>query len=58
VVGGKPHQLEELRHPLRALLRRLADAVDDEGLGDDVPTVIRGFRELKGSWKMICIRRR
>jgi hypothetical protein len=22
------------------------------------PTVIRGFRELKGSWKMICIRRR
>lgn len=22
------------------------------------PTVIRGFNELKGSWKMICIRRR
>lgn len=37
MVRGKPHELQKLRHPLRAFLRRLPNPVDEEGLGDNVP---------------------
>ena len=57
-VGGQADDLEQLAHALARLACGSAMPWTRSGSLTIRPTLWRGFRDAKGSWKIICMRRR
>ncbi len=57
-VGGQADDLEQLAARACPASRRLARPCTRSGSPTMRPTLWRGLREAKGSWKTICMRRR
>jgi hypothetical protein len=57
-VGVEPDPLEQLTDPLTPLVFGTTSSWISHGSDTMSPTVMRGFSELYGSWKMIWMLRR